>query len=97
MLIQKKQFDKIYNTSGSKYIEESPLLYTWLKKHCRLDELEKEPTNTYTLSSEVVELVKEIAVQEKCNETVVIESIIRAYAEATRIVEREHGHQFLAG
>ena len=97
MLIRKKHFDKIYDESTTKCITDSPLLHAWLKKQNKLPDWGDEPSNTFTLSSKIADIVKEISTMEKCTEILVIESIIMAYAEASHLIEREHQRQSLTG
>ncbi len=77
--------------------DESPLLHAWLKRQHRLDELDGNPSNTYTLSPEIAAIVKKISILEKCSETSIIESIIRAYAEAAKLIDKEGNDHSLTG
>lgn len=77
--------------------DESPLLHAWLKRQHRLDELDGSPSNTYTLSPEISAIVKKISTLEKCSETSIIESIILAYAEAAKLIEKGDTDHSLTG
>ena len=77
--------------------DESPLLHAWLKRQHRLDELDGNLSNTYTLSPEIAAIVKRISILEKCSETSIIESIILAYAEAAKLTDKEDTDHSLTG
>jgi len=92
MRIPKEKFDKIFNSSESTYVGNSPLLYAWLKSKNRDKELQNTAIHTYNLSEEVAQIVKKIAIAERCNETLVIESLVMAYAAAKDLFASDSQH-----
>ena len=92
MLIPKNRFNEIYNRSESTYVGNSPLLHAWLKSKNREMELQNVVMNIYTVSDEVAKIVKDIAAAERCTETLVIESLVMAYASANDLIPIDRQH-----
>ncbi|HKI45244.1 MAG TPA: hypothetical protein VKA08_07945 [Balneolales bacterium] len=97
MSIHNENSGKINDNIDAGYPDKSPLLHAWLKRQHRLDELDGNPSNTYTLSPEVAAIVKKISILEKCSETSIIESIILAYAEAAKLIDKGDTDHSLTG